>query len=57
MDEEKGTSLTRRELEAVIKRASELATTDPEGRSFTTSHVMETVGHTTGQEVQSRAVG
>lgn len=31
MDEEKGTSLTRRELEAVIKRASELATTDPEG--------------------------
>jgi hypothetical protein len=31
MDEEKGTSLTRREFEAVIKRASELATTDPEG--------------------------
>ena len=31
MDEDKGTSLMRRELEAVIKRASELSTSDPEG--------------------------
>ncbi len=31
MTEEKGTSLTRREFEAVIKRASELATSDPDG--------------------------
>lgn len=31
MAEEKGASLTRREFEAVIKRASELATADPEG--------------------------
>ena len=31
MDEDKGTSLMRRESEAVIKRASELSTSDPEG--------------------------
>ena len=31
MDEAKGRSLTRREFEAVIKRASELATSDPDG--------------------------
>lgn len=31
MDEETGKSLTRREFEAVIKRASELATSDPYG--------------------------
>jgi hypothetical protein len=31
MDGEKGTSLIRREFEAVIKRASKLATSDPEG--------------------------
>jgi hypothetical protein len=31
MGEEKGTSLTRREFEAVIKRASELSTSDPDG--------------------------
>ena len=31
MAEERGTSLTRREFEAVIKRASELSTSDPEG--------------------------
>ncbi len=30
LDESQGKSLTRREFEAVIKRASELATTDPE---------------------------
>ena len=31
MDEAKGRSLTRREFEAVIKRASEFATSDPDG--------------------------